>query len=320
MWYFIIAGISILLGAGGCYLSLRNRLHTTQKIDTAIADENRKLRQEYNTTKNHLDTVQSQLAMAKENLNTVLNANEKVEQEIKDKNQLLEDTLNENLDRQAELLSASYQQQEEELKEYYLVIQQQMAEATQTKMQELQQAISNTSQTLADLKRKSDAAIDVFRHLEKIKQEELFYQLQLAPSDFEEIKQLHSIEHCLRDSTPLNKIIWKMYYEKAYTDLIGRVFGTKKNVTGIYRITDVESGRCYVGQAINIPERWRQHIKRGLGAETPTQNKLYPAMKQKGPENFRFELLEECTRAQLNEREDFWQDFYQAKEFGYSMK
>jgi hypothetical protein len=35
---------------------------------------------------------------------------------------------------------------------------------------------------------------------------------------------------------------------------------------------------CYVGQAANISERWRQHIKRGVGAETATRNKLYPAM------------------------------------------
>jgi hypothetical protein len=39
-----------------------------------------------------------------------------------------------------------------------------------------------------------------------------------------------------------------------------------------------------------------------------------------GVENFTFELVEECTRDQLDEREDYWQDFYKAKEFGYSIK
>ena len=69
-----------------------------------------------------------------------------------------------------------------------------------------------------------------------------------------------------------------------------------------------------------MPERWRQHIKRGLGAEPPTKNKLYPAMKELGPEKFIFELLEECKREDLNAREDYWQDFYHAKDFGYSIK
>ena len=77
---------------------------------------------------------------------------------------------------------------------------------------------------------------------------------------------------------------------------------------------------CYVGQAVSISERWRQHIKRGLGAETPTNNKLYPAMQKFGVENFSFEMIEECERSKLNEREDYWQEFFKAKEFGYSIK
>ena len=70
----------------------------------------------------------------------------------------------------------------------------------------------------------------------------------------------------------------------------------------------------------NIAERWRQHIKRGIGAETPTRNKLYPAMMQDGVENFTFEIIEECGKNELNDKEDYWQEFYHAKDFGYSIK
>lgn len=77
---------------------------------------------------------------------------------------------------------------------------------------------------------------------------------------------------------------------------------------------------CYVGQAANLAERWKQHIKRGLGADPITKNKLYPAMKSIGVENFSFEVIEECERSKLDEREDYWQDFFKAKEFGYSIK
>jgi len=27
---------------------------------------------------------------------------------------------------------------------------------------------------------------------------------------------------------------------------------------------------CYIGQAVDIAERWKQHIKRGIGADPPT--------------------------------------------------
>ena len=77
---------------------------------------------------------------------------------------------------------------------------------------------------------------------------------------------------------------------------------------------------CYVGQAANLADRWKQHIKRGVGAETPTKNKLYPAMLKYGVENFTFEVIEECDRSMLNDREDYWQNYFHAKDFGYSIK
>jgi hypothetical protein len=39
-----------------------------------------------------------------------------------------------------------------------------------------------------------------------------------------------------------------------------------------------------------------------------------------GVENFSFEIIEECPREKLDEREDYWQEYFKAKEFGYSIK
>ena len=155
--------------------------------------------------------------------------------------------------------------------------------------------------------------------MEMERQQKDFYRLQLSDLDLEEIKKIRSIEPYLRKKEPLNKVIWKVYYEKPYTDLIGRVVGQGKK-TGIYKITNIDNGMCYIGQAVDITERWKQHIKRGIGADPPTQNKLYPAMLSIGVENFTFEIIEECAGNLLNDREDYWQEFYQAKEFGYSIK
>ena len=38
-----------------------------------------------------------------------------------------------------------------------------------------------------------------------------------------------------------------------------------------------------------------------------------------GVENFSFELLEECERNELNNRETYWIEFYKTQEFGYNM-
>lgn len=73
----------------------------------------------------------------------------------------------------------------------------------------------------------------------------------LTPIDIEEIKTIRSISHLLRNTEPINKVIWKVYYEKPTTDLIGRVIGSGVH-TGIYKITNLNNQMCYVGQAVRI--------------------------------------------------------------------
>ena len=172
---------------------------------------------------------------------------------------------------------------------------------------------------LADLQNAVAVAVEAAKRQEEMRQQQNFYRLIVPESDMREIAQLRAVEPYLRDKEALNKVIWKVYYEKPYTDMVGRVVGSSVK-TGIYKITNIENEMCYIGQAVNIADRWKQHIKRGLGAETPTRNKLYPAMAAFGVENFTFEIVEECQKDKLDAQEDYWQDFFKAKEFGYSIK
>jgi hypothetical protein len=61
-----------------------------------------------------------------------------------------------------------------------------------------------------------------------------------------EIEMIRSIIPYLRDKESLNKIIWKVFYEKPTTDLIGRVVGSGIH-TGIYKITNIDNKKCYIG-------------------------------------------------------------------------
>lgn len=182
-----------------------------------------------------------------------------------------------------------------------------------------QEAIENAENALKDMQSKVAAAVQASKRAEEMIAQQNFYRIQLSDIDIDEIEKLRSVEPYLRDKEPLNKVIWKVYYEKPTNDLIGRVIGSGTH-TGIYKITNINSQKCYVGQAANLGDRWKQHIKRGIGADAPTRNKLYPAMRELGPENFTFEVIEECERSLLDSREDYWQDYFKAKEFGYSIK
>lgn len=208
---------------------------------------------------------------------------------------------------------------EEEQQATLLEAQKEFAEQFAANNQQKLAAARQLTEQVIQLKSTVASAVEIAKHKMEEESAAEFYKLQLPQESLDDIEALRSIESLLHNSEAINKVIWKMYYEKPYTDLIGRV-GLTSTICGIYKITNIENQMTYVGQAVNIADRWKQHIKRGVGADVPTQNKLYPAMKKFGPENFTFEIIEKCPRDKLNEREDYWQEFYKAKEFGYSIK
>lgn len=325
--------ICFLLGAGLLYLGLRNKLKATIELDTQTREENAKIIEE----SQRLLQAQNQLNEKISNLNNDYNSLIKEIDFLKDKKKILDDnyqqaSLNaemycqkaselasEKLAQSAEQMAQKYQQAEDNYQQEYLkAIEESTKEYTNLIIQK-QEELNKISQELVEAKAKQNAIVEANKRAEEVKQKEQFYKLNLSEIDIEEIKKLRSIIPYLRSAEPINKVIWKVYYEKSYTDLIGRVIGQGIR-TGIYKITNIESQKCYIGQAVNIADRWKQHIKRGVGAEAPTRNKLYPAMYELGPEQFTFEILEECDKSLLDSREDYWQGFYQAKEFGYSIK
>lgn len=223
------------------------------------------------------------------------------------------------LDTALEQVATKYQEDEEAYKQEYLQIVQDTAMEYLKLQQEKEEEIAETNKILSNLKATVDAATNAARQEEEKKQSANFYRLILTQENIEDIQKLRSIEPLLKDKESLNKIIWKEYYEKPCTDLIGRVVGSKIK-TGIYKITNLENQMCYVGQSVNIAERWKQHIKRGIGAEPLTRNKLYPAMLTSGVENFTFEIIEECSKQELDQKEKYWQNYFNALTFGYCMR
>lgn len=179
--------------------------------------------------------------------------------------------------------------------------------------------VEEVEAAVEDYAAKQRAIIEQLKQEEEKKQDADFYKLCLSENDASDIYWLRQIECKLRNTEVLNKIIYKVYYEKPLTTLVGRIVSNTVRC-GIYKITNIQNGMCYIGQSVNIAERWKQHLKRALGCEPITQNKLYPAMHDVGPENFTWQIIEDCPKDKLSEREKYWQTFYGAQEFGYSIK
>lgn len=224
-----------------------------------------------------------------------------------------------NIEAALEKMGKEYQEEQEKYQNEYLASLREAALELSKRLKEKKELLSSLECKLFELQSAVSASVEEMKRAAASEAQRDYYRLNLSEEDVVEIRRLREVLPYLRDKEPLNKVIYKVYYEKPYTDLIGRVIG-KDAKTGIYKITNTLNGMCYIGQAANVSERWRQHIKRGVGAEAPTRNKLYPAMLENGVENFTFELIEECSRSDLDAREDFWQEFYHARDYGYSIK
>jgi len=70
-------------------------------------------------------------------------------------------------------------------------------------------------------------------------------------------------------------------------------------IIGIYKVTS-PSGKVYIGQSVNIKRRFNEYLNL---FNCKQQTKLYNSLKKYGPENHIFEIVEECSLDQLDEKE-----------------
>jgi len=143
------------------------------------------------------------------------------------------------------------------------------------------------------------------------------WRLEFDETERIELKELNDVVVRLRNPVPLYKAIFEIYYRNKMRQLVGSL--GVSSVSGIYRIW-LEDGRSYVGQSVDVGERWLQHLKRAVGAEEGTSVMLYPAMRKFGIDKFAWELIERVNKDRLGEREKYWAEFYVAKETGFNIK
>lgn len=75
----------------------------------------------------------------------------------------------------------------------------------------------------------------------------------------------------------------------------------------IYLIRNLVNGKGYIGQTINMPSRWRQHIN---AARRGVDVALYRAIRKHGEQNFTITEVASCDRILLNDLERHYIKFY----------
>ena len=204
--------------------------------------------------------------------------------------------------------------------EYSSTLEQQYQKVEQsydTKVKKLEQELQDAEKRLEELRNSLSAGVKA-QLREREKEENIqFYKLSISPIDLEDIVKLNTLKIALHQPVILSKLIWTQYFQKQTTEMCNRILGTKK-ICGIYKITNLKTQQCYIGQSVDVAQRWKDHVKCGLGIDASATNKLYNAMQNDGIWNFSFELIEECSRADLDKKEKQWIEMYQSNIYSYN--
>lgn len=90
--------------------------------------------------------------------------------------------------------------------------------------------------------------------------------------------------------------------------------------SGIYKISNTVTGKCYIGQSVNVRRRLTKHkdmLEKGNHFNSHLQN----AWNAYGSEAFNFEIIDQCPVEQLDQKEIFWIRLYDSdnRKYGYNI-
>jgi len=293
--------ISILLGLCSVYV-----LQHTHKLNKNIDTQNEILRRENQYLLNKVDKTELQLQNSQNRLNDIQNNISKTLDSQKELSQKA-------FENYCEVLEQSYKEKEEEYDSYELAL----TTAYSNYQLRLLEEVNQVKAELDKIKETRTAALEALTREKEIEEQLAFYCLQISDNDLKDIAVLESVKPKLINPRILSMLIWQTYWRTPMTNLCNNVIG-RDTKTGIYKITNQKTKECYIGQAVDLASRWKDHAKCGLGIDTPVGNKLYKSMQEYGIWSFSWEVLEICPKDQLNEKEKYYIGLYDSKNFGYN--
>lgn len=293
MLNFILIIIIIILGFLLYKSSKENK--TIDSINEKVKNENEQIEKQNQTLNKELEQYQKDIYNATQTL------------------QNLENTTKNSFERYCDVLDENYNKTEQEYQQLINNLQ----IGYEEKQLEIIKQIQEKQKELNSIAATRTALIEAQIKEKEIKEKKDFYCLQIKETDKQDIKILDKIKPELNQPRILCMLIWSTYFQKPMTQLCNNILGTN-TICGIYKITNQETNECYIGQAVDVAKRWKDHAKCGLGIDTPANNKLYKAIEEYGIWNFSWELLEKCERIQLNEKEKYYIELYSSKEYGYN--
>lgn len=331
MWILLVISLLVFGISGILYYKVINEHNTIQKINEDIIQQNNTIEEKNKELRQISESLKIEKIMVSNQLNDLQNEHKREKERLQD----LQNTINTTIDNQNQLAQTAYENYCENLENKKRIKEQEILESEEwlnKALEKHQEEVLNNMEILdSKYKKEKDKIEEDLEQLKatraaiiqaNIKEKEIeenstFYCLTISEIDKADIKMLENIKPQLNKPRVLSMLIWSTFFQKPMTTLCNNIIGTS-TVTGIYKITNQVTKECYIGQSVDISKRWKDHAKCGLGIDTPAGNKLYKAMQTYGIWNFSWEVLEQCAKDLLDEKEKYYIDLYDSYNFGYN--
>ena len=242
------------------------------------------------------------------------------DEKINSQQQLLKKQMSDHIEQRSKLFEEDKKINELAMEAYIKTLEQAYTKAEDEfdfNIAEKQKELLQVKEELNKFKATRAAAHEALLKEQEVKENKDNYRLLPSQTDLADARRLEIVKRELNKPRIVCMLIWQTYWQPIAKKQFPIILQSKTK-TGIYKITNIITDECYIGQAVDVYKRWNEHCKCGLGIDTPPGNKLYKAIQEYGLENFTFELIEECSNSELNEKEKYFIELYQADTYGYN--
>lgn len=326
-WIFVTTGIEIIVIIIFAILSkfkIEERIENKTELNNYkrevedLKEQKKELQESIDSDKELLDDYQDR----------ILKVQKKYREEL---NKKTED-LNLYFERQKELrqseMDTDFERLSREKKEKIELQSQKFLQEQQAKEQRQLEAI----QTNIDYAKKNEADIinETFMYQQRLQnvleplkryeaesQDLLFYTIQVPEEYKTDISfLLNTVSQKVQHPDIINKLVWAEYVKPYIAETFKRI--EIKEAPGIYKLTNIQNKKCYIGKSTNIKKRITDHFKSSIGISTISDQAVHHEILNTGFWNWMIEIIEYCDKDKLNEQEKFYINFFQSQSYGYN--
>lgn len=190
-------------------------------------------------------------------------------------------------------------------------------EASETKWREAMEQIQEYNKSIAEAKERFEGIERTLRVYDLEQQQKLFYTIQLPEEYHEDIDfLLTTVAAKVQHPDIISKLVWTEYVKPNIEDTFKRI--EIKAEPGIYKLTSLVNGKCYIGKSTNVKTRIADHFKSAVGIKSIADQAVHHAILKEGFWNWQIEVITYCDKDKLSELEKYYIEFFKAQEFGYN--